>query len=78
LARNAILPRCRRLEERLSQRLCPLFDERLFVAFDSPVPRDREYELRAREAHLAAGVITVNEARSEIGLAPLEEETTNG
>jgi len=78
LAKNAILPRCRRLEERLSQRLCPLFDERLFVAFDSPVPQDREYELKAREAHLAAGVITVNEARSEIGLAPLEEETTNG
>ena len=78
LARNAILPRCRRLEQRLSQRLCPLFDDRLFLAFDSPVPRDREHELKARQAYLAAGVITVNEARSDIGLPPLEEDMVNG
>jgi HK97 family phage portal protein len=71
LARNAILPRCRRLEQRLSQRFCTLFDERLFVAFDSPVPADRELALRERQAHLAAGVITVDEARREIGMEPL-------
>ncbi len=78
LARNAILPRCRRLEQRLSQRLCPLFDERLFLAFDNPVPEDRDQELRAPQAHLSAGVMTINEARRQIGLPPMEKEHVNG
>ncbi|MCD6404720.1 MAG: phage portal protein [Planctomycetes bacterium] len=76
LARNAILPRCRRLEQRLSQRLCPLFDERLFVAFDNPVPEDREMALRQRQIHLETGVITINEARREIGREPLKSAAT--
>lgn len=78
LARNAILPRCRRLEERLTQRFCSLFDKRLFLAFDNPVPEDREIALRERQVHLETGVITVNEARQEMGRRPLRTELING
>lgn len=78
LARNAILPRCRRIEQRLTQKLCTLFDKRLFLAFDSPVPSDREMTLKERQAYLAAGVITPDEVRRQIGMPALEKERSNG
>ena len=72
LAKNAILPRCRRLEQRLSQRFCPLFDERLFLAFDDPVPEDNAFALQRRQVSMSTGTMTINEARAEDGREPVE------
>ena len=72
LAKNAILPRCRRLDQRLTQRFVSLFDPRLFVAFDNPVPQDKLFELQKREADLRQGVISINEAREQDGLEPID------
>jgi len=73
LARNAILPRCRRLEQRLTQRFAMLFDPRLFLAFDDPVPESRELALTERSASLANGLISINEGRQELGREPIPE-----
>ena len=73
LARNAILPRCRRLEQRLTQRFAMLFDPRLFLAFDDPVPESRELALAERSASLANGLISINEGRQECGREPIPE-----
>jgi len=40
---NAILPRLRRIEQKLNEKMLPLFDDKLFVAFDNPVADDKEY-----------------------------------
>ena len=72
LAKNAILPRCRRLEQRLSQRFCPLFDERLFLAFDDPVPEDNAFALQRRQVSMQTGTLTINEARAEDGREPVD------
>jgi HK97 family phage portal protein len=65
---DAILPRCRRMQDKLNERLIPLYDERLFVAFDNPVPEDREFQLRERESNLRTFTITINEARASEGM----------
>ncbi len=67
-AKNGILPRLRRLEEKINERLAPLFDEKLFVTFDNPVPEQRELLLEERTKYVGAGIMTINEARQGLGL----------
>ena len=71
-ASQAIRPRLRRRDEKLNERLVPLFDPtgRLFLAADDPVPGNREQTLKEREVYLRLGVLSVNEVRSELGLPP--------
>lgn len=70
-AKNGVLPRCTKIEEKVNERLIPLFDERLFVAFEDPVPEDKEYRLREREAHIDKNIETINEIRTELGKEPV-------
>jgi HK97 family phage portal protein len=72
-ARQAILPRLRRRDEKLNEQLIPLYDStgRLFLASDDPVAANREENLRERELALKYGVLTINEARSDQGLPPV-------
>ncbi len=58
-AKNAILPRCRRFEEKLN--------EKLFCAFDNPVPQDVELRLKERESNLKTGYSSINEERQQEG-----------
>jgi len=70
-ARLAVLPRCSLLQGALNERLCPRYDERLFLAFDDPVPANSEQIRLDHQAYLGAGVMTVNEVRAGLGLAPV-------
>lgn len=67
-SRRTIQPKCRRLEEKLNEQLLPLYDEKLFVAFDNPVPEDRAAKAVQREANLRSGYTTINEERLEENL----------
>lgn len=58
--KNAILPRCRRFEEKLNEKLLPMYDEKLFVAFDNPVPADKEFRLKERESNIKSQYSSVN------------------
>jgi len=69
---DTVEPRLRRIEEKINEQLMPLYDENLFVAYDSTVPEDKEFELRERRAHLGSYVTTVNEERVKIGLEPVD------
>lgn len=72
MAQNNTQPRCTRFEEKLNEKLCPLYDERLFVAFDNPVPKDRVTQLNEDNQRLANGVITINEVRVREGMDEVE------
>lgn len=67
-----IQPRLRRFEEKLNEKLTPLFDEKLFLAFDEVVPADNEFILKENTEYLKAGVRTINEVRNEKGWRPVE------
>jgi HK97 family phage portal protein len=70
---KAILPRVRRRDEKLNERLVPRFDPtgRIFLASDDPVPVNRERTAQEHGLYLKHGVLTINEVRSEQGRAPV-------
>lgn len=73
-AKFGIEPRLRKIEEKLNEKLLPMYDSKgtMFVAFDSPVPEDKSFELEARVRQTGVPVMSVNEARAEVGLEPVE------
>lgn len=73
-ASKTILPRLRRRDQKLNERLLPLYDPegRLFLASDDPTPANQEQALKQQEADLRWGVRTINEVRRERGLPPVE------
>ena len=70
--RDAVRPRLRRQEQKMNEQLCPRYDDRIFVAYDNPVPEDREYLLKKRDSDLKNFVISPNEAREQDGKEPAE------
>jgi HK97 family phage portal protein len=71
-AKNAILPRLRRIEQKLNEKMLPLFDDKLFVAFDNPVADDKEYGFKKTAEFLARGVYTINDVRGDEGMDDAE------
>jgi HK97 family phage portal protein len=70
-ARRAIMPRLRRVEDRLNMDLIPFYNEpRIFCAFDNAVPEDQEFELKRSLELGKGGVATRNEVRAMQGLPP--------
>lgn len=67
---STIQPRLRRFEEKLNEKLMPRYDDRLFVAFDNPVPEDKEFELNKRVKHIQTSISSVDEERVKIGEKP--------
>lgn len=70
--RDTVRPRLIRLEQKLNEKLILRYDKRLFVAFDNPVPEDQDRILKARKVNLETGTIVINEARSTLGMEPVE------
>ena len=64
---HTIQPRIRRMEQVLNEELVPLFDERLFVAFDNPVPESRDLELKEMDTLAKNGITTRSELRLREG-----------
>jgi phage portal protein BeeE len=68
----AIQPRCVAIAEALTQQWAQLVDDRLFFCFDDPVARDDERDAKVIGLKVADGRMTINEAREEHGLPPVE------
>ncbi len=62
---DAIEPRLRRIEEKINERIMPMYDPtlNLFVAYDNPVPADKAYRLTEIQSHLSTGYSDINEER---------------
>jgi len=69
---SGIRPRLVRIEQKINEQLMPLYDDSLFVAFDNPVPEDKEFQLKQDDIYLKNKVIVVNEVRERDGLEPVE------
>lgn len=71
MAQFNTLPRCLRVEQKLNEKLCPMYDDRLFMMFDNPVPRDKQFELTDDNVRLGNGSVTINEVRARDGKDPV-------
>jgi hypothetical protein len=62
-------------EEQLNQSLVPMFDLQgdAVLAYDNPVIEDEVIELQSRQAAVAGGWMTANEARMEEGREPMDD-----
>ena len=69
--RYGIRPRLTRLAQTLNRDIVSEYDDRLFCAFDNPVPSDKEHDLKRKIADLRAGVTFINEEREAQGLQPV-------
>jgi HK97 family phage portal protein len=76
---GTIAPICRLDEETLNTRLLPLFgiEEDAYLAYDDAVPSNREMDARERQAAVAGGWRTPNEARLEEGYDELPDPEAN-
>ncbi|KKN71409.1 hypothetical protein LCGC14_0421310 [marine sediment metagenome] len=70
--KDTISPRLRRVEQKLNERMLPRYDERLFAAFDNPVPRDKDFRLKQIETNLKTGYSSINQERQIDGQEEVE------
>jgi len=70
--RDTISPRMIRFQEKLNERVMPLYDDNVFCAFDNPVPEDRQARIIERESNLRSGYSCVNEERALDGRRPVD------
>jgi HK97 family phage portal protein len=73
---STILPLLRLDEETLNQKLLPMFglEDDAVLAYDDPVPANRQLDLTEHQTLIQAGVMTINEVREARGLEPLDVE----
>ena len=71
---NTILPLLRLIEQKLNEQLLPLYgiENDAVLAFDNPVPEDRQFDLTEASSRAAAGLWTINEAREKNGDPPID------
>ncbi len=72
---STILPLLRLDEETLNQRLLPMFgiEDEAVLAYDDPVPANRQMDLSEHTGLISVGAMTLNEVREARGLDPLDE-----
>ena len=76
---STILPLLRLDEETLNQKLLPMFglEDDAVLAYDDPVPANRQLDLTEHQTLVQAGVMTINEVREARGLEPIDVEEAN-
>lgn len=65
--KDTIVPRLKLQEEKLNEKLLPLYDEKLFALYDNPVPEDQEFRLKEKESNLKTGYSSINQERQVDG-----------
>ena len=69
-AKGVVRPKMMRICSRLTQSLAPDFDSKLLIAFTDPVPEDKEFMLKERQAGINSWR-TIDETRALEGDEPL-------
>jgi HK97 family phage portal protein len=68
---DTIKPRCMRKEQKINEKLMPMYDQGLFVMFDNPVEKDIEVEMKMQDLDIKTYVRTINDIRKERGFDPV-------
>lgn len=65
---ETILPRLTLIQEKINEKIIPVYDPRLIMEFDNPVGEDKEFLLKERQINLQTGFSSIDELRMEQGL----------
>lgn len=68
--KETVEPRLILLEEKINEKIMPIYDTNLICKFDTPVPEDREFRLREKQINIQSGFSSIDEERATEGLEP--------
>ena len=70
--RDTVQPKLRRIDQKLTEQLLPMYDPKLFCCFDNPVGEDKDARLKERESNLRTGYSSINEERARDNQEPVD------
>ena len=70
--RDTISPRLRLQEQKITEKLLTIYDEKLFCVFEDNVPLDKEFRIKERESNLKNAYSSINEERRIDGREPVD------
>ena len=68
--KETILPRLTLIQEKLNEKMIPMYDEGLVCEFDNPVPEDKIFRLQEQREHIQSGYASIDEEREKDGQEP--------
>lgn len=68
--RETVLPKLTLIQEKLTEKLASIYDPRLIVEFENPVPEDITQKMAQRQINIQTGFSSIDELRAEEGLEP--------
>jgi HK97 family phage portal protein len=75
--KETILPRLILIEEKINEKIMPMYDANLICKFDNPVPEDNAFRLQERQTNIQSGYASIDEERAKDGLEPYELPETS-
>lgn len=75
--KETILPRLTLIEEKINEKILPIYDERLICKFDNPVPEDKQFRLQEKQINIQSGFSSIDEERKKEGLEPFNLPETS-
>ena len=69
--RDTVSPRLRLIEQKITEKLLPIYDEKLFCVFEENIPIDKEFRVTERESNLKTGYSSINQERKIDGNEPV-------
>ncbi len=69
---DTISPRLRLQEQKITEKVLPIYDSSLFTVFEENIPLDREFRVTERESNLKTGYSSINEERKIDGNEPVD------
>ena len=66
--KDTIQPRNMIIQEKLNDKLMPMYDVKLIVKIENTVPLDKEFRLREKQANIASGFSSIDDEREKDGL----------
>ncbi len=68
---DTISPRLRLQEQKITEKLLPIYDDKLFCVFEDNIPLDKEFRVKERESNLKNAYSSINEERKLDGRDPV-------
>jgi SPP1 gp7 family putative phage head morphogenesis protein len=74
---GTILPKLKLIEEKLNEKMMPIYDVGIVCEFDNPVPQDKDFRLREQTEHIRSGYSSIDDVRQEDGRDPYDTPETS-
>ena len=74
--KETVLPRTTMLEEKINEKIMPLYDDKLIFKFDNPVPADKTFRLEERSRNIQSGYSSIDDERGKDGEDPYDAPET--